>query len=47
MTGEQTRALVGSTGTFTGVWDVEWEPANEEPRTLCQGKVECVADVSR
>lgn len=51
MTGEQTQELVehpsGLPGQFTGVWDVEWEPANLEPRTLCQGKVECVADVSR
>ena len=51
MTGEQTQELVedspGPAGQFTGVWDIEWEPANQEPRTLCQGKVECVADVSR
>ena len=47
LTGEQTQQLVGSTGKFSGVWDIEWEAANAEPRTLCQGKVECVADVSR
>jgi hypothetical protein len=51
LTGEQTQELVehssGPPGQFTGVWDIEWEPANQEPRTLCQGKVECVADVSR
>jgi hypothetical protein len=51
LTGEQTQELVeqpsSPAGQFTGVWDIEWEPANQEPRTLCQGKVECVADVSR
>lgn len=51
MTGDQTQELVNhpssANGQFTGVWDVEWEPANKEPRTLCQGKVECIADVSR
>lgn len=47
LTGEQTQALVGDTGKFTGVWDVAWEPAGAHSRTLCQGKVECVADVTR
>lgn len=51
LTGEQTQELVelpsSSQGQFTGVWDVQWTPEGSEPRTLCQGKVECVADVSR
>jgi hypothetical protein len=51
LSGEKTQDLVedpsASQGKFTGVWDVEWDPANAEPRTLCQGKVECVADVTR
>jgi hypothetical protein len=47
LSGEQTQTLVGSTGKFAGVWDVAWEPASAHPRTLCQGKVECVADVTR
>ena len=47
LTGEQTQELVAENDPFSGVWDVQWEPANSEPRTLCQGKVECVADVSR
>ncbi len=50
LTGEQTQMLVdhssASEDKFTGVWDVEWEPADSEPRTLCQGSVECVADVT-
>ena len=50
LTGAQTQALVdhssASEDTFTGVWDVEWEPEGSEPRTLCQGKVECNADVT-
>lgn len=47
LTGDQTQELVAETDPFIGVWDVEWEPANAQPRTLCQGKVECVADVTR
>lgn len=51
LTGEQTQALVedpsSQKGKFSGVWDVEWTADNAEPRTLCQGKVECVADVTR
>lgn len=51
LTGEQTQALVddpsSSNGKFAGVWDLQWAPAAAEPRTLCQGKVECVADVTR
>lgn len=43
----QTQSLVGSSGKFTGVWDVQWKPPNASARTLCQGKVECVADVTR
>jgi hypothetical protein len=51
LTGEQTAALAmngsGTPGKFSGVWDLQWTPAEEEPRTLCQGKVECVVDVTR
>lgn len=51
LTGDQTQALVddpsASNGKFTGVWDVQWTATGAEPRTLCQGKVECVADVTR
>jgi hypothetical protein len=51
LTGEQTQELMddpsAASGKFTGVWDVAWEPAASEPRTLCQGKVECVADVTQ
>lgn len=49
LTGLQTQALLDSVSTdkFTGVWDVQWKPSSSEPRTLCQGKVECAADVSR
>jgi hypothetical protein len=46
LTGEQTHALVTSNEKFIGVWDLEWTAAGEEPMTLCQGKVECVPDVS-
>jgi hypothetical protein len=51
LTGIQTQALSDHTsskkGKFTGVWDVEWTAPGTEPRTLCQGKVECLADVTR
>ena len=43
LTGDQTAEL----GKFLGVWDVQWTPAGKQPRTLCQGKVECVIDVTR
>lgn len=47
LTGAQTQALVGDTGKFSGVWDLEWDASTDEPRTICQGKLECVADVTR
>ena len=51
LTGEQTADLMDGTGVvkgkFTGVWDIQWTQAGGQPRTLCQGKVECVADVTR
>ena len=51
LTGEQTAALMlddsAKLGKFVGVWDVQWTAAGSEPRTICQGKVECGADVSR
>lgn len=53
LTGPQTQALVThpstkpGSGKFAGVWDVQWTKTGAEPRTLCQGKVECLADVSR
>jgi hypothetical protein len=51
LTGEQAQDLVEdpstNKGKFQGVWDVQWTPSGQEPRTLVQGKVECVADVTR
>jgi hypothetical protein len=51
LTGAQTQALMVdpsvSKGKFAGVWDIQWTATDGEPRTLCQGKVECIADVSR
>jgi len=51
LTGVDTQTLVdhpsSKDGVFSGVWDVQWTPTGKEPRTLCQGKVECVADVTR
>jgi hypothetical protein len=51
LTGDQTQELSehdsSQNGKFIGVWDVQWAASGKEPRTLCQGKVECVADVTR
>ena len=51
LTSDQTFALMEDPsvkqGKFVGVWDVEWDASEEEPRTVCQGSVECVADVTR
>lgn len=51
LTGDQTQDLMehpsSKGGKFTGVWDIQWTPANSQPFTICQGKVECVADVTR
>ena len=54
LTGAQTQdlydnwiALFPTAKKFIGVWDVEWTPSGAEPRTLCQGKVECGPDVTR
>lgn len=48
LTSAQTADLLGNNADkFTGVWDVQWTPADKEPRTLIQGTVECVADVTR
>jgi hypothetical protein len=47
LTGDQTQEMVEPSGKFSGVWDLEWDAVDEEPRTLCQGRVECVADVTR
>jgi hypothetical protein len=49
LTGAQTAALVADSpaGKFVGVWDIQWTPSGKQPRTLCQGTVECVTDVTR
>ena|SRR5215204_2372385 len=46
LTGAETQALA-PLKKFVGVWDLQWTPEGQEPRTLCQGKVECFNDVSR
>lgn len=51
LTGEQSQNLIDDAstkkGVFAGVWDIQWTATGAEPRTLCQGKVECLADVTR
>lgn len=48
LTGVQTQSLVApGAANFEGTWDVQWNPPDREPRTLVQGLVECVADVTR
>lgn len=46
LTGTQTHALITGDDKFIGVWDAEWTIIGGEPMTLCQGKVECLPDVS-
>ena len=46
LSGSQTQGLAPSE-KFTGVWDLEWTATSKQPMTLCQGKVECLQDVSR
>jgi hypothetical protein len=45
LTGDQTLDLAPEE-KFVGVWDLEWTATNSEPMTLCQGKVECLPDVT-
>jgi hypothetical protein len=51
LTDTQTRGLVEDesavNGVFKGVWDVQWTATGSTPRTLVQGAVECVTDVTR
>jgi hypothetical protein len=51
LTGEQTADLMDGAGVvkgkFAGQWDIQWTADGGQPRTLCQGKVECIADVTR
>jgi hypothetical protein len=51
LTGQQTMELSthpsSKKGKFTGEWDMQWTPDGSEPRTMCQGKVECSSDVTR
>lgn len=47
LSGADTQALVVDDVKFVGVWDLQWTPTAGEPMTLCQGKVECMPDVSR
>lgn len=46
LTGADTQSLVTTDEKFIGVWDVQWTATGWNP-TLCQGKVECMPDVSR
>jgi len=46
LTGEETHSLIVGDEKFTGVWDLQWTASGVEPRTLCQGAVGCVPDVS-
>lgn len=46
LTGTQTQNLITGNEKFTGVWDLEWTPTDEEPVTLVQGNVECLPDVT-
>lgn len=51
LTEEQTRSLSEHEsaihGKFVGDWDLQWIPTGSDPRTIAQGKVGCIADVTR
>src|SRR4051794_4766959 len=47
LSGEQTAALITSSSQFKGSWDVQWLADGEQPRTLVQGNLTCVLDVTR
>lgn len=51
LTGVQTQALLDDASTqnntFKGVWDVQWTDEGAQPRTIVQGTIEVVADVTR
>lgn len=47
LTGAQTSSLLADADKITGVWDVQWTPADHEPFTLVQGKVSVILDVTR
>lgn len=46
LTGAKCQELTAN-GKFKGFWDVQWTPADAEPKTLVRGKLECDPDVSR
>jgi phosphoribosylformylglycinamidine (FGAM) synthase PurS component len=46
LTKTQTQELAAEK-KFVGIWDLEWTALGAEPKTICQGKAECVQDVSR
>ena len=49
LTGAQTGAMIVNPEDteMMGEWDVQWKPAGGEPRTLVQGDVHVVLDVTR
>lgn len=47
LSGEQTAALLTESSRFKGSWDVQWLADGEQPRTLVQGNLTCVLDVTR
>lgn len=48
LSGDQTAALLTEDSSrFDGAWDVQWVADGEQPRTLVQGTLTCVLDVTR
>lgn len=47
LSGQQTAALLTDSSRFKGSWDVQWLADGEQPRTLVQGNLTCVLDVTR
>lgn len=47
LSGVQTAALLTDSSQFKGSWDVQWLADGEQPRTLVQGNLTCILDVTR
>lgn len=46
ITGEASHDLLVDGEMFEGVWDLEWTAEDAEPKTLVQGDVRCLPDVT-
>ena len=47
LSGKDTASLIDGDEPFKGVWDAQWTAVNSEPKTLVQGNLTCIPDVTR